>query len=272
MILFSPAKINLGLRIVSRRTDGYHNLESIMIPVPLQDILEIKVAAHSGGKLEFSQSGIRVETGDQKNLCEQAYELLEADTSLPRVQLHLHKQIPVGAGLGGGSSNATATLKGLNMLAADPVSFERLIELAGKLGSDCPYFMYDGPMIMEGRGEILSPVHIDLDQLFLVLLNPGIYISTAEAYAGVIPAIPRIDLRNLVKGNIHTWKREINNDFETSIFLKYPELTKLKEGLYESGAIYASLSGSGSSLYGFFSGPPRLPGHLKNYTIWEGIL
>jgi len=270
MILFSPAKINIGLQIIERRKDGYHNLQSIMFPLGLCDILEIRRFSGPGENIRFSQSGIWFDSQDEKNLCIQAWKLFSMEAPLPPVEMHLHKQIPVGAGLGGGSSDATATLRGLNKLTNEPLSEEKLHELAARLGSDCPFFLHGKPMMMEGRGDILSPVSLQLNEFYLLLLFPEIHVSTAEAYAGVIPAIPEIHLRDLIREPVNQWIDLVENDFERSVFKKYPELDQIKQGLYQAGAIYASLSGSGSSLYGIFKEKPVLQHELKRYVIWQG--
>ncbi|MCK5134346.1 MAG: 4-(cytidine 5'-diphospho)-2-C-methyl-D-erythritol kinase [Bacteroidales bacterium] len=270
MIHFSPAKINIGLQITERRGDGFHNLQSVMLPVGLCDIIEIRRSTGPNNGIRLSQSGIQLESGNEKNLCIRAYELLSEETPLPPVELHLHKQIPVGAGLGGGSSNASTTLKCLNLLARDPLSDDRLLDLAAILGSDCPFFLYRGAMMMEGRGEILNPIPIHLDQMYLVLIFPEIHVSTAAAYAGATPSIPAVHLEDLVREPIDRWKDLVVNDFENSVFGNHPELKMLKAGLYDAGALYASLSGSGSSIYGIFSKPPDLPGSLERYVIWKG--
>ncbi|MEN8226531.1 MAG: 4-(cytidine 5'-diphospho)-2-C-methyl-D-erythritol kinase [Bacteroidota bacterium] len=270
MILFSPAKINIGLQIIERRGDGFHNLQSIMYPVGLCDILEIRRSPDGGESMRFSQSGIQIDSPNNKNLCIKAWELFTKELSLPAVDLHLHKQIPVGAGLGGGSSNASVTLKGLNRLVGNPLPLEMLHELAATLGSDCPFFLQENPMMMEGRGDILSSVSLCLDHLYLVLLFPEVHISTAEAYAGVIPAVHDGHLREVIREPMDRWKELVINDFEYSIFDRHPEIDQLKQDLYRAGALYASLSGSGSSLYGIFPESPDLPENLERYVIWRG--
>ena len=270
MIHFSPAKINLGLEILERRDDGFHMLRSVMYPIGLCDIIEIHQPAGDQVPVSFSQSGIRFEGDQEKNLCIQAWKLMASECTLPAVAIHLHKQIPVGAGLGGGSSNASTILKGLNLLAGSPVPHERLADLAARLGSDCPFFLHENAMMMEGRGELLSPSTIKLEGMWLVLLFPEIHISTPQAYAGVSPGQPELHLEVLLKSPIHQWKELVINDFEVGIFKIYPELAILKKQLYEAGALYASLSGSGSSLYGIFPGKPELPEDVFRYTIWEG--
>ena len=270
MIYFSPAKINIGLQILNKRTDGYHNIQSVMHPVGLCDILEINTLPSADHTFLFSQSGIRFEGDQQDNLCLQALELFRKETPLPPVQMHLHKQIPVGAGLGGGSSNASTTLLGLNAIADKPLTMKQLAASAEILGSDCPFFLDPRTMMMEGRGEILTPLFLSVEEIYLVLLFPEIHVSTQDAYAGVNPAIPPQPLKELIKEPLSRWEELIENDFEKSVFNRYPSLGSLKQELYSSGATYASLSGSGSSLYGIFKEEPSLPEGLQKYVIWEG--
>jgi 4-diphosphocytidyl-2-C-methyl-D-erythritol kinase len=270
MLLLSPAKINIGLQIIERRPDGFHNLQSLMYPVGLCDILEIRVAEQGAKALTFSQSGILVQDGSGKNLCEMAHDVFSRERQLPPIEIHLHKQIPIGAGLGGGSSNATQTLKGLNQLVKNPLNPEALHEMAAGLGSDCPYFLHENAMMMEGRGDLLSTSSISLEGLWLVILFPEIHISTPEAYSGVSPKQPELHLEELLKAPIQQWRDLVVNDFEEGIFIKHPGLSALKEHLYDAGALYASLSGSGSSLYGIFSEKPELPGLVARFLIWEG--
>jgi len=270
MILFAPAKINIGLLITERRPDGFHNLQSVMYPVDLCDMIEIRPSEKAKQGIQFSQSGIPVGEGTGDNLCEKAYEIMARKVRLPPVDLHLHKQIPVGAGLGGGSSNATATLRGLNQLSDDPLTREEMHELALSIGSDCPFFLHQEAMMMEGRGEVLTPASVNLDGFYLVVLYPGLYISTADAYAGVIPEIPAVHLGRIVTKPVEEWQGGVINDFEKGIFRNYPELEILKKELLDAGALYASLSGSGSSLFGIFTGSPDLPDNLSRYVVWRG--
>lgn len=270
MILYSPAKINIGLQVIERRDDGFHHLRSVMFPLPLFDIIEIMEAPVTSEEVEFSSSGIAFDAGEKGNLCLRAREMLSCETFIPPVRVHLHKQIPVGAGLGGGSSNASITLRGLNRLARPSLGDQRLLEIASMLGSDCPFFLHDGVMMMEGRGEILNPVSLHLDQLYLVLLHPGIHISTAEAYAGINPAMPEKHLGDLVSRPVEEWRGLVVNDFENHIFDRYPELGRIRDALYSHGAVYASMSGSGSSIYGLFTSVPHLTDDLTAYTIFKG--
>ncbi len=270
MILYSPAKINLGLQILERREDGFHNLRSVMYPIGLCDIIEIHQLAGGKVPVRFSQSGIRFEGDEENNLCTQAWKLMASEHSLPPVAIHLHKQIPVGAGLGGGSSNASTVLKGLNQLTNSPATHESLSALAARLGSDCPFFLYDVPMLMEGRGELLSHIKPDLEHGYVVLLFPDIHISSTEAYSAVTPAIPDSDLRQLIEAPVNQWKDRLENDFEESAFIRHPLLNDLKLGLYYAGAKFASMSGSGSALFGIFESAPELPEEIQKYVIWKG--
>lgn len=272
MLLFSPAKINLGLQVLRKRNDGFHDLQSLMYPIPFSDLIEIMPLAHGKDPLEFIQSGLRFPGDREDNICIQAWELIQQDIKLPSLKIHLHKQIPVGAGLGGGSSNASTVLRGLNTLGKHPLSPAELSAVAAELGSDCPFFLEEGPMLMEGRGEILSPFESILEASFLVLLSPGIHVSSAKAYAGVEPRIPEHYLKELLGKSLEKWKDAILNDFEESVFTSYPFIGELKNKLYQAGATYASMSGSGSALYGIFREMPRLSEDLSSYIIWQGKL
>ena len=270
MILFSPAKINIGLQITEKRADGFHNLRSVMWPTGLCDILEIRPVDSVSLGMNLHTSGIPLDTGDDQNLCEKAYGLLARESPVPPVDMFLHKQIPAGAGLGGGSSNASITLKALNALSPEPVTGERLEALAAQLGSDCPFFLQDEPRMMEGRGELLRPVSLYLDTFWLVILFPGVHVSTADAYAGVTPDLPEEHLESLLRYPVERWKEVVVNDFERSVFVSFPALGSLKEALYKEGAVYASMSGSGSSLFGIFRESPLLSDELEKIKIWQG--
>ena len=270
MIYFAPSKINLGLQILERRGDGFHNLRSVMCPTGLCDIIEINQQTVEDIPVQYSQSGISFEAHPEKNLCIRAWKSMASETELPGVAIHLHKQIPVGAGLGGGSSDAASVLRGLNQLARVPVAPERLEELAIQLGSDCPFFLHDVPMMLEGAGELLSRVYLSLRPFHLVILFPDIHISTASAYSGVVPSIPELHLRQLIEAPVDKWKGSVRNDFEEHTFIKYPLLKELKQTLYSAGALYASMSGSGSSLYGIFEKIPDLPAEIQALVIWKG--
>lgn len=269
MVVFPPGKINIGLQVVSKRSDGYHDLITAFVPLPLTDILEIIPAP----SFSFSLTGIAVPGSDATNLCVKAYDLLKRDLEIPPVAIHLHKIVPVGAGLGGGSSDATHTLLVLNELMGLRLTGEKLKAYALALGSDCPFFLEKGPRLGKGRGELLEPLDLSLAGMFLVVVKPEIHISTAEAFAGLSPGMPEHDLKYVLE-NLppRNWKDHVRNDFEVSIFRKHPEIAVIKTRLYESGAVYASLSGSGSSLFGLFSSPVEIGEQFPGCFYWSGVL
>ncbi len=260
MILYPNAKINIGLNVLEKREDGFHNLETLFYPIldgPL-DILEIVEAP----ELSMHQYGIEYPGDPMDNLCIKAYNAIKADYNIPPVAIHLYKKIPVGAGLGGGSSDAAFTLKGLNEMFSLGISDLRLAEYAATLGSDCAFFIYNKPMLGTGRGEILEPVKIyPLENYEIKLVFPPYFVSTGAAYGGIVPRNKRaqngekFDSRQLVQmlaEPVEEWKNCVVNDFETTVFAKIPELAPYKEQLYAQGAVYASMSGSGSSFFGIF--------------------
>jgi len=248
MIVYPNAKVNIGLNVLKRREDRYHEISSILYPVKnLSDILEIIPA----DVLLFSSSGISIPGAE--NICMKAYDLLKADFDIPLVKIHLHKQIPIGAGLGGGSADGAFTLIALNRIFDLRLSLDQLEKYALRLGADCPFFIENRPKHVTGIGEKMFPVNLDLSSFELKFIFPELHISTAEAYSGITPQLPMIDLLDLIGQPIESWKRNIKNDFEIPAFTKYPKLKVMKEQLYADGAIYASMSGSGSVLYGIFS-------------------
>lgn len=250
MIAFPNCKINLGLRILRKRTDGYHDLETVFYPLPFYDVLEIIPA--NGASTQFSTSGLVVETGND-NLCIKAYALLQKDfPALPPVQMHLHKTIPMGAGLGGGSADAAFVLTLLNKKFHLSISQKKLIEYALQLGSDCPFFIYNKPCYATGRGEQMEEVNIDLSSYSFVIVNPGIHVSTAKAFTGITPAVPALSVKKIIQQPVAAWKNALVNDFEQTIFPAYKEIEAIKETLYSKGALYASMSGTGSTVYGIF--------------------
>ncbi|MEY4051645.1 MAG: 4-(cytidine 5'-diphospho)-2-C-methyl-D-erythritol kinase [Chitinophagia bacterium] len=261
MIQFSPCKINLGLSILAKRTDGFHALETVFYPVALHDIVEIvpeKLASKENSNtingVSFTHTGIRIPGDAANNLCVKAYHLLKADyPHIGDVQIHLHKNIPMGAGLGGGSSDGTTVLKILNTLFNLNLSKEQLVHYAAILGSDCPFFVFDKACHASGRGEILEPISIDLSNYTIVLVHPGIHIATPWAFQQLNPCIKEKTIAEIIKQPIETWKAELINDFEVPVFKAHPALEDFKNNLYSQGAIYASMSGSGSSLFGIFS-------------------
>jgi len=272
MILYSPAKINLGLHVLDKRSDGFHNIQTIMHLTGLSDILEIIKSNHDKQGLRFSQSGMELEPVSSKNLCISAWEAFQQEVGLPPLAMHLHKQVPVGAGLGGGSSNATFTLMGINRIMGNLLPMDTLHRMASSLGSDCPFFLHDRPMLAEGKGELLTPLELGLSGMKLILFHTGIHISTSDAYAGIGPSPGKMDLHELPQHPVQAWKEILFNDFEVPVFKRYPELDSLKRSIYAAGAIYASLSGSGAALYGIFEKEPDLPGEIQPTVLWEGTL
>ena len=261
MITFPNCKINLGLNVILKRQDGYHNIETVFYPIPLTDVLEIvpqdglKTVSppRKQGGATFSTTGLPINGAAGKNLCIKAYELLQQDfPKIPPVQIYLHKAIPIGAGLGGGSADGSFTLKMLNEKFSLKLSMEQLLDYALQLGSDCPFFIFNRPCFATGRGEFLESIDINLEAYSFIIINPGIHINTAWAFQQLKPALPKKSIKDIVAQPVQTWKNELTNDFEEPIFRHHPELAAIKTTLYESGAIYASLSGTGSCLYGIY--------------------
>jgi 4-diphosphocytidyl-2-C-methyl-D-erythritol kinase len=268
MVGFPPCKINLGLHVVARRNDGFHELETCFYPIQRTDILEVIRA----DEFSITYSGIEVPGRSVDNLCVRAYELLRQDFSLSPVKIHLHKIIPMGAGLGGGSSDAAYTLRLLNQLFDLNISNGKLHEYAARLGSDCAFFLDDEPKIGTGRGEILSAVSVNLAGNFLVMVKPDVHVSTAEAYAGITPRAPVVSIEKQLKLPVSAWKETLVNDFEPSVFEKFPIIKSVKEKLYNLGAAYASMSGSGASVFGIFEKPAELKKEFPQMDYWCGEL
>jgi 4-diphosphocytidyl-2-C-methyl-D-erythritol kinase len=255
--------------VVSVRPDGFRNLESCFYPVQWSDALEMVPA----DKLAFHLSGIPVPGQPETNLCLKAFHLLQADHHIPAVSMHLHKNIPIGAGLGGGSADAAFALRLLNDLFAlqlDPASLE---DYARQLGSDCAFFIRNKPVYATERGDVFQPLALDLTGYRCLLVYPDLHITTGEAYGLVVPQTPTAPLSELLVEDIYTWKNQVKNDFEAALFPRYPELARIKALLYEQGAIYAAMSGSGSAIYGLF--PPQsttYPDFPAHYRVWQGEL
>ena len=255
MVLFPNCKINLGLNIILKREDGYHDLETVFYPIGLKDALEgIKSGVSSQeSEVLFSSSGLQVagELGD--NLCVKAWHLLKKDfPDLPGMQMHLHKTIPMGAGLGGGSSDGAFALRLINDVCALNLSQEQLIHYALQLGSDCPFFILNKPCFATGRGEKMQPVELDLSQYHFVLINPNIHVSTAQAFSKIIPQKPSHSILDIIQLPVQEWKELLVNDFEKTVSDLHPEIATIKQELYNKGAVYASMTGSGSTVYGLF--------------------
>lgn len=254
MIIYPRAKINLGLNIVEKRPDGYHNLETVFYPIDIHDTLEVEPSE----KLHLQLTGAPLEGDPNKNLVIRAWQLLHQDYDIPPVSIRLHKTIPSQAGLGGGSSDGAYMLRLLNEMFQLGITDEDLRRKAASLGADCPFFITDTPAYAEGIGEILSPISLDLSQYYLLIIKPPVAVSTREAFAHITPHLTAIKCCDIVKQDIHTWHEQLINDFENSIFPQYPRLKEIKQQLYQQGALYAAMSGSGSSLYGFFEEKPEV--------------
>ncbi|MFT5618295.1 MAG: 4-diphosphocytidyl-2-C-methyl-D-erythritol kinase [Arenicella sp.] len=246
MLSFPNAKINLGLNIIEKRSDGFHNIESCFFPIPWRDMLEIIPAE----KTSFSSTGIEIPESKSGNLCLQAYNLLKADFDLPPVKIHLHKIIPIGAGLGGGSADGSFALKMLNEKFDLKITSQKLEEYALQMGSDCPFFIENKPVLVLGRGEAFEEIELDLSGKFITLVNPNIHISTKEAYSGIVPKQPEKPISTILGNHISTWENELQNDFENHLFESYEILPRIKSELYDKGCQYASMTGSGSTLFG----------------------
>lgn len=268
MLTFPNAKINLGLRITEKRPDGFHSLQSCFYPVDWRDVLEVIPSDAFG----FSRSGLPIPGAADSNLCVRAYNLLKIDFDLPPVRMHLHKIVPIGAGLGGGSADAAFALKLLNDRFKLDLGVTSLENYARQLGSDCAFFVQNRPMYCVEKGDVFEHIDVDLRGYHGLLVYPNLAISTAEAYAAIRPRRPETVLRDELRAPIDTWRTTIRNDFEDSLFSNYPLLAAVKQQLYETGAVYASLSGSGSTVYGIFNAPVTLPNQFRTYRVWQGKL
>lgn len=263
MIVFPCAKINLGLNIVSKREDGYHNLETVFYPIPLYDALEIKYMDEkfpSDTACDLKVTGNAVDCDEQKNLVVKAYHILAADYQLQRIHTHLYKHIPSQAGLGGGSSDAAFMIRLLDERFRLNIGNPEMERYAARLGADCAFFIEAEPAYAEGIGDVLMPADGpdgNLHGYYLCVVKPDVAVSTKEAYSAITPKKPAKSCRDIVRQPIETWKEELINDFEESIFKMHPELAAIKQKLYDQGAVYASMSGSGSALYGIFKKEPK---------------
>lgn len=259
MISFPIAKVNLGLNVVARRPDGYHNLQTVFYPVPIKDVLEIYPMAEdfpSEVDCDIKVTNIHVEGDEQRNLVVRAYNLLKQDfPALPRLHAHLYKGIPTQAGMGGGSSDASAMLLLLDEQFNLGLTEQQLINYAAKLGADCPFFIMNRPAYAEGIGERLTPIDLSLKGWYMAVVRPDIPVPTKEAFARITPQMPQKCCKEIVMQPIETWKDELVNDFELSVFAVHPELADIKVQLYQLGAVYAAMSGSGSALFGLFKEP-----------------
>lgn len=253
MIVFPNSKINLGLHVLRKREDGFHDLETIFYPLPLTDALEIIHRPIPGTDVTFSASGLKVEGTISDNICVKAYRLLKNDfPELAPITMHLHKTIPMGAGLGGGSADGAFALTLLNRKFNLGLTRDQLIQYALQLGSDCPFFIYNTPCYATGRGEVLEAVELDLSRYRFAIVHPGIHVNTGWAFSRVQPSADHLSLRELIRRPVEEWKDRLINDFEAPVGRHHPEIQAIKQALYEQGGHYAAMTGSGSTVYGIF--------------------
>jgi 4-diphosphocytidyl-2-C-methyl-D-erythritol kinase len=267
MIAFPNAKINIGLNITRRRPDGYHDLETVFYPIKIHDALEIVPAS----QMSFNASGLGIPGRVEDNLCLKGYDLLKKDFDLPPVNIHLHKHIPIGAGLGGGSADAAFFIKLLNQEFSLGLAAERMRDYVRVLGADCAFFIDSKPVYAFGKGDEFEAVDLDLSAYHIALVMPPAHVSTAEAYRGVKPKPSDISLKDLIKLPVGEWKHHIKNDFEESIFKNHAVIRGAKAALYEAGALYACMSGSGASVFGIFEKQPDLSGMEKDCQVFYGV-
>ncbi|HRH38487.1 MAG TPA: 4-(cytidine 5'-diphospho)-2-C-methyl-D-erythritol kinase [Flavobacteriales bacterium] len=270
MIAFPQAKINLGLNVVDKRPDSFHDIETVMMRIPLSDALEIVFdPVLSPGQVGYSRSGLNVDGDPEKDLVLRAIRAYASILQLPALRAHLHKAIPMGAGLGGGSSDAAYTLTLLDRMMGAPLGPKRLHVIAASLGSDCPFFLEERPQFATGRGEQLCPVDVDLAGCWLLLVNPGVHVPTAEVYSGLRPSGHSIDLPNaLATSSLEDWGEAAPNSMEPAVFAAFPEVRELKDHISSLGAAHTAMSGSGSSVFGIFRQRPKPSEWPKAYRAW----
>lgn len=274
MISFPNAKINIGLNIVEKRPDNYHHIESVFYPVQLTDALEVvENKEKDAPAIVFTSSGIEIPGNPADNLCCMAYHLIATDYPLPPVKIHLHKHIPIGAGLGGGSADAAFFIKLMKDIFELNISWGEMHHYARKLGSDCSFFITNKPVIAEGRGDEYESIQLDLGAYYIALIYPNIVIHTATAYKNAVPAKPSRSLENdILNLPVEEWKAFIKNDFEKTVFTVHPQLKSIKETLYNEGALYAAMSGSGSTVFGIFKDATNLKSIFPDAFVWENRL
>lgn len=267
MICFPNCKINLGLNVLHRREDGFHDLESVFLPVNWCDALEVIEAPPSAPAFTFSHSGLPIAGKQEDNLIYRAWQKMQSLYNLPNLVVHLHKHIPMGAGLGGGSADAAFFLKQLDQQFSLGVPQDLLLKLAAELGSDCPFFILNTPVLAEGRGEKLSPLTVDLSAFYILVVFPSIHSDTRFAFSQLTPQVPKVRVADIVSQPVSLWKNNLKNDFEGPVFSRFPQIGHLKSSLYECGAIYASMSGSGSAVFGIFDREPAFEAP-ENYSYY----
>ncbi len=275
LLTFPNAKLNLGLYVTARRPDGYHELETVFLPLPWTDVLEVLPAPSGQAATDLTLTGRLIPGEVATNLCLKAYELLKADfPELPAAQMQLHKIVPIGAGLGGGSADAAFALRAIGEVFGLSLTTEQLENYARRLGADCAFFIENTPRLARGKGDIFEPIALSVNGTACVVVYPGLHISTPQAFAGIVPRAPAYPLRAALAQPMRTWRATISNDFEQSLAPTHPVLADIKQQLYAAGATYASLSGSGSAVYGLFEGmseAPTLPWPAE-YLVWRGVL
>ncbi|MBL7931382.1 MAG: 4-(cytidine 5'-diphospho)-2-C-methyl-D-erythritol kinase [Bacteroidia bacterium] len=259
MVVFPNCKINLGLHVVEKRQDGFHNIETVFYPVKWCDALEVIENTSSTEQFKFSQSGLSIDVVPEQNILYKTWKLVSEVAKFPNIQVHLHKNIPMGAGLGGGSANAAFFINLLDSKFNLQLPDSKKFFIASQLGSDCSFFINNKPVFASGKGDEFQTISCDLSSYYILVVMPPVHSNTREAYDGLTPVKPQKDLKDLVERlPVKDWKGLIKNDFELSIFKKYPSVKTLKESLYENGAVYASMSGSGSAVYGIFENNPEI--------------
>lgn len=263
MILRANCKINLGLNVVARREDGYHDLQSVMLP--LYDLYDEVEVERCEGESRFVSKGLTVDCEAEQNLCMKALRVMQRRYGVGQVRITLDKRVPFGAGLGGGSSDAVAVVKALDAIFDLALNEEELVEVALALGSDTAFFVRNTPQLCEGRGEVMTPIELPLDGYYIAVAKPDEGVSTREAYGGIVAHAPEVELREALSRPIGEWREVVKNDFEPHIFRAHPAIARLKETMYEAGAVYASMSGSGSAVFGIFESEPRLDVEQDNY-------
>jgi len=275
LLSFPNAKLNLGLYVTAKRPDGYHALETVFLPLPWTDVLEVLPAPKGQAAPDLTLTGRPIPGAVATNLCLKAYELLKADfPALPAAQLHLHKVVPIGAGLGGGSADAAFALRALAEVFSLHLTTAQLEDYARRLGADCAFFIQNTPRLALEKGDVFEPIDLDLRGTACVVVYPGLHSSTAQAFAGIVPRAPAQPLRAALAQPMATWRTTVFNDFEASLTPVFPQLAGIKQQLYEAGATYASLSGSGSAVYGLFPGRAEAPALTwpTDYLVWRGTL
>jgi len=272
MISFPNAKINLGLNIVEKRSDGYHNIETVFYPVGWKDVLEIipyEKKINRKNDLQFHQSGIKISGKIENNSCIKAYRLLKEKFGLPPIEMCLHKIVPSGAGLGGGSSDAAFTLVMLNKIFNLGLPEKTIEELTSSIGADCAFFIRNQPVFAKGKGDEFEDISIDLSKYHIIIVKPDVHVNTTTAYKNAGPKTPSVSIKEIITQPVSEWKNNLVNDFEFSVFKKYPAISHVKEQLYDAGALYASMSGSGSAVFGIFSEQVNVSDKFSGYQVWK---